>query len=51
MSTTYDKWLERYLIDWCTLEQLEKLVVLKQITESELQLMVKTKEEQKEPTI
>ncbi|MGX7387938.1 hypothetical protein ACWOF5_06810 [Carnobacterium divergens] len=44
MSKAYVKWLDRFLINWCTLEQLEKLVKLKQLTESEVQLMVKEKE-------
>lgn len=45
MSKTYVKWLDRFLINWCTLEQLEKLVKIKQLTESEVQLMVKEKED------
>ncbi|MEG0601171.1 MAG: hypothetical protein RR494_13460 [Vagococcus sp.] len=45
MSKTYVKWLDRFLINWCTLEQLEKLVKIKQLTESEVQLMIKAKEE------
>ena len=44
MSKAYVKWLDRFLINWCTLEQLEKLVKLKQLTESEVQLMVKEKD-------
>lgn len=44
MSKNYEKWLDRYLRNWCTLEQLKKLVELKQITDAELKLMIKEKE-------
>ena len=45
MSKFYEKWLEKFLINWCTLEQLEKLVKMKKLTEAEVQLMIKAKEE------
>lgn len=44
MSKNYEKWLDRYLRNWCTLKNLEQLVELKQITDAELKLMIKEKE-------
>lgn len=45
MSKNYEKWLDRYLKNFCRVDQLESLVALKQITEAELQLILKTKED------
>ncbi|CRH23048.1 hypothetical protein [Carnobacterium maltaromaticum] len=45
MSKNYEKWLDRYMINWCTEDQLKRLVALKQITEAELQLILKAKED------
>lgn len=45
MSNNYEKWLNRYLINWCTLDQLNQLVKIKQLTETEVKLMIKEKEE------
>lgn len=45
MSKNYEKWLDRYLKNWCTEVQLKQLVTLKQITEAELHLILKTKDD------
>lgn len=45
MSKNYEKWLDRYIINFCNEDQLRRLVVLKQITEAELQLIFKAKED------
>lgn len=45
MSKNYEKWLDRYMINWCTEDHLKRLVALKQITEAELQLILKAKED------
>ncbi|MDZ5759331.1 hypothetical protein RAK27_11720 [Carnobacterium maltaromaticum] len=44
MSKNYEKWKERYLMNWCRLEQLEQLVNLKQLTKKEMETIVKVKE-------
>lgn len=45
MSRNYEKWSDRYMKNFCTVDQLKRLVALKQITEAELQLILKTKED------
>lgn len=44
MSANYEKWLDRYLKNFCTVDQLKRLAELKQLTEAEFQLILTAKE-------
>ncbi len=43
-SKDYEKWFDRYMKNFCTEEQLRRLVALNQITDSEFKTILNEKE-------
>ena len=50
MSKNYEKWFDRYMKNFCTDDQLQRLVKLNQITEAEYKTILKAKEEKEAET-